>query len=309
MTNERRTIETLSNTLRKHGFCSRIVPVRRLQEVKQQITTYHERGFFDDEFFLERVTMFDFAPPADLPNARSVILVSAPQPQVRMKFTWKGRQVALTVPPTYSDGIDQRIQALVANVLVRRGYRFVSASVPKKALAVHSGLGEYGRNNIVYIPGLGSFHRLVAFFSELTCQDGRWRALRLAEYCKDCRACIHTCPTGAIDRERFLLRAERCISFRNEKPPEVSFPTWIDPSWHNCLIGCMQCQRFCPLNRAVIEWSEDGAAFTEDETGLFLSGATLGQLPETTMKKLEQCGLRELLEVFPRNLQVALEAS
>lgn len=308
MASERRLIETLLSTLYEHGYRGRVVPVGRLRDLKQEIETYYREGLFDAEFYQEGLAVLQFGPPATLPTARSVILATAPQSQVRVTFTWKGQQVPLVVPPTYSQKTDRRLERLVAETLATKSYRIVRAGVPKKSLAVHCGLGEYGRNNIVYVPGMGSFHQLVAFFSDLPCEEDSWRGLRLAERCRKCRACIDACPTRAIDRKRFLLRAERCITFRNEKPRDVPFPAWLDSSWHNCLVGCMNCQRFCPLDKDFVDWFEYGPTFTEDETGLLLRGATLEQLPDSTVKKLEQSDMLELLDAFPRNFLVLLEA-
>jgi len=55
------------------------------------------------------------------------------------------------------------------------------------------------------------------------------------ERCQTCQACLRACPTGAIAVERFLVRAERCVTFRNEKPGSVPFPAWVNPTWQNCL--------------------------------------------------------------------------
>ncbi|UCC32172.1 MAG: epoxyqueuosine reductase [Phycisphaerales bacterium] len=306
MASEGKLIETLLSTLREHGYRGRVVPVGRLRDLKQEIEAYYREGFFDAEFYQEELAALHFGPPATLPTARSVILATASQPQVRVTFTWKGKHVPLVVPPTYSQKTDRLIERLVADALATRDYRIVRAGVPKKSLAVRCGLGEYGRNNIVYVQGMGSFHRLVAFFSDLPCEDDNWRAPQLAERCRKCRACIDACPTGAIDRKRFLLRAERCITFRNEKPRNVPFPAWLDSSWHNCLAGCMNCQRFCPLDKDFVDWFEYGATFTDQETRLFLRGATLEQLPDSTVKKLEQSEMLEFLDLFPRNLPVLL---
>ena len=107
--------------------------------------------------------------------------------------------------------------------------------------------------------------------------------------------------------ERFLLHAERCITFHNEKPGDIPFPAWIDPSWHNCLVGCLHCQRVCPQNREFLHWVEERVEFSQEETALLLQGVALDQLPPATAKKLEQSDMVELLDVLPRNLGVLLK--
>jgi hypothetical protein len=48
--------------------------------------------------------------------------------------------------------------------------------------------------------------------------------------------------------------------------------------------------------------------FSQEETALLLQGVTLDQLPPATAKKLEQSDMVELLDVFPRNLDVFLKS-
>ncbi|MFX1537857.1 MAG: 4Fe-4S double cluster binding domain-containing protein, partial [Promethearchaeota archaeon] len=171
------------------------------------------------------------------------------------------------------------------------------------------GLAKYGRNNISYIPGLGSFYRLVAFYSNLTCGDDNWQELQMMEYCQKCSACLRKCPTNAITPNRFLLRAERCITFLNEKPGNISFPDWLELSWHNCLIGCLHCQTVCPVNKKLLPWIEQGAEFSEEETRMLLQGSSLDQLPALTINKLKKCSLIDYIDVFSRNLGVFLKNS
>jgi epoxyqueuosine reductase len=109
----------------------------------------------------------------------------------------------------------------------------------------------------------------------------------MMEACRKCSACLRHCPAGAITGERFLLHAERCLTFHNEKPGDVPFADWIDPAWHHCLVGCLQCQRVCPQNRQVWSWVQEGVAFSEEETALLLEGVPLDRLPAAILKKLE----------------------
>lgn len=296
--------QTLYSQLKEHGYEGRLVSIQYLHALQEEIETGYRRGLFDEEFYQERLTGFAFNPPDSLPDASSLIVVAVPQPQVRITFTWGGERVPLIVPPTYLHWreTDKQVEDLLAEVLGPQGYRVAQAALPKKLLAVHSGLGTYGRNNICYMDGMGSFHRLVAFYSDLSCQEDNWRELRMMESCQKCSACLRHCPTGAITAERFLLRAERCIAFRNEKPGDVPFPAWLDPSWDDCLVGCLHCQRVCPQNKDFLEWVEEGAEFSTEETALLLQGVALERLPIETVKKLQRCDLVDLLDVIPRNL-------
>jgi len=258
----------------------------------------------DLEFYRERLTRFSFRPPDTLSGAKSLIVVASPQPQARAFFAYHGQPRPVMVPPTYSDETDIAVEHILSSVLNPERFHFIQASLPLKLLAARSGLGEYGRNNICYVPGMGSFHSLAAFYTDLPCPEDSWGEPQMMKRCHECRACIHGCPTGAIAVDRFLIRAERCITFHNERLGE--FPAWIDPSWHNCLVGCLRCQRACPEDTPFLDWVEGSSTFSEEETTLILDSTSSDRLPIATTKKLEQLGILGYSDMLGRNLNALL---
>jgi epoxyqueuosine reductase len=298
----------LLDHLGEKGWRGRVVPAEHLRDLQEEIAERYRQGVFDEEFYQERLTGFKFGPPDDLPDACSLIVVAVPQSQIRFTFNWNGEAIMLVVPPTYLHWkkTDQQARDLVAEIVGAPGYRVAHGRLPEKLLAAHSGLGAYGRNNICYVKGLGSFHYPVALISDLPCPEDTWQETQMMERCQNCQACLRACPTGAITAERFLIHAERCLTFRNEKPGSVPFPEWLDPAWHNCLVGCMICQRACPENKEFLGWIEEGAEFSEEETALLLGKVPPDQLPAALMEKLVHWDLVDLLDVFPRNLGVLL---
>jgi epoxyqueuosine reductase len=300
-------LEELFSQLVERGYQGRIVAIQHLGDLQEEIEGHYKQGVFDQELYQTYLAALTFSPPDSLPEARSMIVVAVPQPQIRVTFNWDGEPVRFIIPPTYPEReTDNRVRELLAQVLEPAGYRLAEAVLPKKLLAVRSGLAAYGKNNITYVPGMGSFHGLVAVYSDFPAQEDNWRELQMMESCQNCSACLRHCPVGAITSERFLLHAERCITFLNEKPGDVPFPAWIDPSWHNCLVGCLHCQRVCPQNREFLQRVEEGAEFSQEETTLLLQGIALDQLPPVTAKKLEQSDMVGFLDVLPRNLGVFL---
>ncbi len=196
----------------------------------------------------------------------------------------------------------EEMQACLTDFLSERGYQVRRAYLPDKMLVARSGLARYGKNNITYIPESGSFHRPAAFYSDLPAPGLPLGEHQMLDMCRNCVACARACPTGAIAQDRFLLRAERCITFLNELPGE--FPGWVDPAWHNCVNGCMRCQLACPADRGVWDWAEERDGFDEEETGLILEGAVLDDLPPETRAKLGRLHLDHHIDVLPRNLGV-----
>jgi epoxyqueuosine reductase len=299
----------LYTTLEKAGCQGHLVAIRRLSDLQERLEQSYRLGLLDEEFYQERLTGFVFNPPDHLPCAQSILILAYPHPQTRIMFTWNGKPLQLIIPPTYLHGKegDHRVHNLLAATLEPMGYHVTEALLPKKLLAVSSGLSAYGKNNICYVGGMGSFVRLAAFYSDFPCVEDNWREPLMMEACQRCSACGNKCPTGAIPENRFLLRAERCITYHNEKPGHVPFPTWLDPSWHNCLVGCMTCQWICPKNKDFLHNVEDGAAFSQEEAELILEGSSLDQLPTALAKKIKQFDLVDFLDIFPRNLSVLLK--
>jgi epoxyqueuosine reductase len=301
-------LQELYLQLRQRGYPARQVAVEHARELQAEFEERHEQGLFDEEFYQECLTGFSFAPPAELPGARSLIVAAIPRPQTQAIFNWRGQRQALIIPPTYTH-YRETTQAwldLVAGLLAPFGYHAARSGLPLKLLAVRSGLASYGRNNITYVPGLGSFLQLVAAYTDLECVEDSWGEARMMERCHDCKACRRHCPTGAIPSDRFLLRTERCLVYHTEREASIPFPSWIDPSWHNCLIGCMRCQQACPEDRDFLSWVEETEEFSEEETALLLEGVSGEKLPPETAAKLERIDVLRFVDLVPRNVGAIL---
>jgi epoxyqueuosine reductase len=291
--------------LEKQGYRGKIVSIEHLHELQRGIEEPHKKGLFAEEFYQEELTGFDFKIPNNLPEAQSLLIVAAPQPQIQVSFNLNGESKALVIPPTYAYETDGHVKNLLVSLLKPKGYHLVKTALPLKLLAVRSGLAQYGKNNIAYVTGMGSFFRLVAFYTDLPCLEDNWGEIQVMESCKTCSACYKTCPTGAIDSDRFLLHTERCLTFHNERAGD--FPGWIEASWHHCLVGCLLCQRICPLNTNFSIWIEEKENFSCEETTLLLQGGSGDRLPAKTTRKLEQLSILEYVDILPRNLRVLFE--
>ena len=306
-------INNLFLGLKKLGNLGRIVSVQHLPELEEEIVERFNEGLFDEEFYLLRLAFFDFRLPAALPSAKSIIVVAVPRPQAQATFTYEGKKRVLVLPPTYVgyQRTANSVAEFLNQILGRKGYRIAGTALPLKLLAVQSGLSEYGMNNITYVSGMGSFLQLVAFYSDLPFGEDSWREPKMMEHCEKCQACSRACPTGAISSDRFLLHAERCISFRNERKGDIPFPSWLEPSWHNCLYGCLHCQKVCPVDKPFLSWVVEKEEFSQGETELLLKGQLLKQLPTVTLEKLGHLDLTdaESLDNLPRNLRVFFGAT
>jgi len=296
------TIEQVYAILERDGFRGKVVAAERIADLKVEIEDRHNNAVLDETVYSERLTDFISGIPGGFPGGKSLIITSAFQPRYRVRFTFRGQPLTVIIPPTYSYATDKKVEKALMEILGPAGYSLHSVVVPNKLLATCSGLAEYGRNNITYVQGSGSFHRLKVYLSDLPAGADDWGEPRMMEQCNSCSACIRRCPTGAIDAARFIIRAEKCITFHNER--EEPFPDWIDPSWHNCLIGCMYCQAVCPVNKDFLDLFEDAETFTEEETTLILRETSRQNLPQDTAEKLERLYLLEDFNLVGRNLGV-----
>lgn len=303
-----KVITELRQRLADAGFKSAIVSVEHLTAVQQELTRLLEQGTLHRDFYEEIISRYGlqwhFTPPADFKDAKSIIITAIKQPKVSVRFRLHGSLYDVIIPPTYLHDTDAKAVSIISDHLQNRGFHVGDALVPSKMLAVHSGLARYGKNNITYIDGWGSYFRLRAFFLDIPCVTGNWRGLQMMELCKKCEACLKKCPGGAIRKEAFLIDGKRCITFYNEG--EDAFPEWVDSSWHNSIIGCMICQDVCPANKEFTQWIVPGTEFSEEETAMILKGIPPEHLPQGAVEKLETLELFGGYNLLSRNLGVLI---
>jgi epoxyqueuosine reductase len=297
---------TLGDRLNQKGLRFRLVPSAHVQDLQARILAEYTQGLFSAEFFHERLQFYRFTLPEGLPATRSIIVVALPRPQTPVNFTYRGKSLTLILPPTYAqfNQINDQVKHLITTIIAPEGFQVADAILPLKLLAACSGLAEYGRNNVCYIRGFGSFFQLAAYYSDLPCQADPWQEPHMLERCTNCQACLIKCPTGAIAADRFLLHAERCLTFHNERTSARPFPAEIDPTIHNAVVGCMLCQRFCPEDKPFLDFFEPSVDFSAEETASIMRGVPLEDLSPETIGKLDYLELTSDLDKLPRNLGV-----
>ncbi len=274
----------------------RVVPVSRRADLRSIAEAARRDGRLDPLIWENYVKFFRCPLPRVEPPPASIIVAAVPHPASRIPFAWKGRAFRLTVPPSYVryDEIIRAVEARLNALLAPAGGWAGRATVPQKTLAVRSGLGRYGRNNLVYVPGLGSWHMLVTYYSSLAATADPWDEPRLLERCATCRACVRACPSGAVREDAMGVRQERCLTFYSGYSGPQELPGWLDRSWLRCLIGCLRCQEACPENRAHRDEAVDESlGFDAGETARLAAGLTPEDVPPEIRVKLERLGIAE----------------
>lgn len=298
--------EALQAALERCGCRSVIVSTEHVAELRETIEANRVTGLIDDGVYRQYAAYFENMLTQEISWARSIVEIAVPRPVLETTFTINGARHTVIIPPTYEHSVDGKVATTIESALAPHGYRISRASLPLKLLAARSGLARYGKNNIAYVEGLGSFHRLLAFYSNLPVVNDTWQEPQVLDECDGCNACTKKCPTGAIDTDQFQLRAGRCLTYHNEA--SGPFPEWIDKTWHHCLVGCMKCQHYCPVNKDVCSWTQQFAEFTAEETELLLRGTPKNEIPPSLIAKFENTDLLEEPADLARNLRGALAA-
>ena len=203
-------IDELKTLALQHGYKLEFVPIKMLKAFQQELSQFINEPhlYYKQKRNVESQMPHLQAIEQAANKYESIIIVAVP----REGHSRKDAQV------------------LIRDAVKKAGYTIKNQSVlPYKRLAVQSGLAKYGRNNIAYVDGMGSWCKFIAFLTNITSDSSSWRDQPvMTDMCENCDLCINSCPTGAISKDRFLLYRENCKGGG----------------------GCSVCQDVCPINKA-----------------------------------------------------------
>jgi epoxyqueuosine reductase len=297
-------ISQITDEMEQHHYKFKMVPITHLAEVQDAVGELVRQGMISET--LSRGWHFYLDGNEKLPEAKTIAVIAMPQYITRVTFRNKGKVFAANIPPGYFTQKDESCaDKILRGILEPNGYKLSKARLPLKTLAVRSGLAKYGRNNISYVPGMGSFLRLIAFYTDYVCDENSWQEAVMMKICEKCFLCRERCPTGCIPDDRVVIHAENCQTHFNETDEDLH--GWLKSEWHNELIGCMECQQVCPVNKPFLNKIADGPDFSEEETELILNRTAVEKLDIETQRKLEHVIQDGLYPYVGRNLSVLIE--
>jgi epoxyqueuosine reductase len=154
-----------------------------------------------------------------------------------------------------------------------------NALVDREA-AYRAGLGWYGKNTNLLMPGLGSWYVLGSIVTDAPLPS----AQPVADGCGSCGRCLPACPTGAFIRPG-VLDGRRCLAWLVQAPGV--FPREHRVALGGRIYGCDECQEVCPVNVVAAKRHPPPAAEPGDQ-------ATTGLL------ELLAAGDAELIDRFGR---------
>ncbi len=157
------------------------------------------------------------------------------EPAFVARYAWMDHQAALK----------ESLRAIMRQ-LRDDGHRAVvfadDNSVVDREVAYNAGIGWFGKNANILLPGAGSFFVLgcVVTTAELPV------ATPVQDSCGTCTRCMPACPTEAIVAPG-VIDAHRCLSWLLQKPGV--FPREYREALGNRIYGCDDCQTSCPHTR------------------------------------------------------------
>ena len=151
----------------------------------------------------------------------------------------------------------------IAETLRAEGHRAVVSAdengLVDRAAAHRAGIGWWGKNSNLLVPGLGSLVVLGAVVTDAPLVDADPAAV--ADGCGSCRRCLDGCPTGAIVAPG-TVDARRCLAWL------VQADGVFDPDYRVALgdriYGCDDCSEVCPPNRVRVRLAERTRARPQD---------------------------------------------
>ena len=234
--------------LHQVGICD----ARPFDEVRDLLEKRRDDGSFGGMQFTYRNPARSTDPARTVPGARSLVVgclgYDRDEPDDAVD---PGRRAAVA-RYSWVDHYELLRRALseVSARLKANGWRAVVLSddnaLVDRAAAVRAGLGWYGKNCNVLIPGHGSWFVLGSVVTDAPLLPGP-DPEPVRDGCRTCRRCIDDCPTGALVAPGHL-DARRCLAWLLQAPGV--FPREFREALGDRIYGCDACQDRCPVNRS-----------------------------------------------------------
>ncbi len=264
------TIDEIADELASFGITHvGVTTAEVLVDARAAILDRIERDLVDGMRFTFKNPDRSTNPAASMPAARSVIVAARPYlteedpprpagPHARIgRYAWEDHYAPLRAGLRH-----------VGRRLKRMGHRSVAFaddnSMVDRAIAERAGIGWFGKNANLLLPGAGSFFVLGSL---VTTAEYAPNDTPVSDGCGSCTRCFDGCPTDAII-ERGVIDARRCLSWVLQKPGPI--PDEFRVAIHDRIYGCDDCQDVCPISvrlgrRNTIALSDDAVAWADVE--------------------------------------------
>jgi epoxyqueuosine reductase len=120
-----------------------------------------------------------------------------------------------------------------------------SAPILERSFAEMSGIGFIGKNNMLIVPGYGSYCFLVEILTTAQFTIPFFNGEENG--CGSCTKCIDMCPTGAL-KAPFYIDVSQCLSYLTIEAKDAVDKETAE-KMGNTFFGCDVCQEVCPFNK------------------------------------------------------------
>jgi epoxyqueuosine reductase len=242
--------ETLRSVGHAHGLDAvGVTTAGRFEQTRRDLEDRKAAGLHGGMNFTYRRPERSTDPARALPGARSIVvgargylsddLSAGPsgEPSGRIaRYAWEDHYGLLR------EGLDA-----VARCLIGAGWqaRVVADdnALVDRAAAQRAGIGWFGKNANLLLPGSGSWFVLGGV---ITTAPLEVPGEEVEDRCGTCTRCIDACPTAAITSPG-VVDARRCLAWLLQA--EGVFPREHRRSLGDRIYGCDECQDVCPINR------------------------------------------------------------
>lgn len=260
-------LDEISATAQRYGFNkAAAIPVVAVDGAFRGFyQDYLTRGLAADLRYLARPERFQLS--SILPTARTLLLFFYP-------YRFRAVEDKLRAAPlkiaryAWQKDYHLSLRAKLTALLTDLGLtgRAVTDSAPlfERYWARRAGLGFIGRNGMLIDRASGSYFFIAAALVEEGVEtQGDFHPGEqpspleddFAEFCKDCRLCVESCPTGALFGDG-LMETHKCISYRTiETKAPAAYNT--QDKKHRWIFGCDICQQVCPYNKTELSFADD----------------------------------------------------
>ena len=215
-----------------------------LSRARVAIDDRKAQGLSDTMGFTYRNPSRSTDPNTSVEGARSIIVAARSYHSEQPEHP--GGMVARVARYAQDDHYTPLREALqkIALRLRADGYRAVvfvdENNVVDSEVAYRAGLGWFGKNANILLPGAGSFFSLGSIVTTAVLAPAAQPA---PDGCGTCRACYDECPTQAIVADG-VIDARRCLAWLVQK--SGIFPREFRVALGDRLYGCDDCQTSCP---------------------------------------------------------------
>ena len=263
--------------IRLIGFCS-TDPFDKEIERMDKLSSYYEKTGYGHNRYVNRQFRMRLFPRDFSPDARTIIVAAQPIPPGNVKDRSEpGRPRGITATnyareeKGWYDVLEHKLDRLAESIRkmghsVQPSYKANFRELPGirprytlllRAAAIRSGIGQRGKNALIYTKEFGSFVVLSALYTnaEIPLDEPS----EPESTCGDCTICQAACPQDALNRA-YVLDAQSCMSIVYDEVlanPDVPIRESRRIRLDNHFVGCDICQSVCPKNQNLSDYQHN----------------------------------------------------